>query len=130
MRFCGVLASLFVLLAARAAATQLTIIVLDPQARPVAGAIVELLPGKSAAPIAVHSTSAQGVVEFQVQPTSGLQVRILAPGFAAYASDDFRREESSITVHLRLAPVNQEVTVTATRTPVSGEAANSDVETL
>ena len=54
------------------------------------------------------------------------QVQVLAPGFAAETVDVSSQAE--ITVNLQLATASETVVVSATRTPVPGEAAGADVD--
>ena len=125
MRFLRILAGVLLLVAA-ASAAELKVKVTDPQLAAVSGAQVILL--KGTAPLAVQTTSVEGVAEFHVDG-GPYQVRILAPGFAAETAD-VPKDQSSLTITLRVAPVSQTVVVTATRTPVPLEAANADVTSL
>ncbi len=77
--------------------------------------------------MAAQATSAEGVAAFRTE-SGPYQIRVLAPGFAAETVEVASQEE--ITVKLRLAVAAETVVVTATRTPVIGEAAGADVDTL
>jgi len=114
-------------LAASAFAADLKIRVLDPQSAAVAGARVELL--RQGGLAAAARTSAEGVVTFHDLSGNGWALRILAPGFAEQ-SLDVSANSPEITVKLLLAPASETVSVTATRSPVAGEAVGANVETL
>jgi vitamin B12 transporter len=118
-----------------ASAADLKIRVVDPQGAPVAGAQVSL---DTMADIAlvrvVRNTAGDGTVTFITDKGwVGCRVLVLAPGFAAetvQVSKQQIAEQAEITVNLRLATASETVVVSATRTPVLGEAAGADVETL
>ena len=108
-----VLVSLFLLISAASAAT-LSVKVVDPQSAPVAGAQIILMTAGSSVPLAVQTSSAEGLAHFRVPDGQGVSVRVLAAGFAqqdltANASQDVT------TVKLRLATASETVVVTATR---------------
>jgi vitamin B12 transporter len=131
MRFRGTFASL-VLLVASVSAADIKLRVLDPHSAAVSGAQVTLLPnGRDARPpLAVENTSAEGLVVFRgVTAAQPYRAQILAPGFAAQTMDVSSSAEV-ITVKLALAAAAETVVVTATRTPIPGESAGADVETL
>ncbi len=100
--------------------------VLDPQSVPVAGAQVFLLSDNKV--LGAQTTSAEGIAIFSVQGTVAYQLKILAPGFAQESMQVSSLSEA--LVNLRLANASETVTVSATRTPVAGEAAGSEVATL
>jgi vitamin B12 transporter len=102
--------------------------VLDPQSAVVAGAQVSLLRRGDPAVITTQTTSAVGDVTFRTQTAGQYQIRVLAPGFAVETRDV--PAETDLTVNLRMATASETVVVSATRTPVPGEAAGADVETL
>ena len=83
---------------------------------------------------AIPNWSPQNSLPPKVQPAfelpagGSLQIRVLAPGFAVETIP--LPLERELTVRLHLAPAAETVVVTATRTPVPGEAAGSDVDTL
>jgi vitamin B12 transporter len=128
MRFFRILTSVICLLAA-ASAAEIKIKVVDPQSAVVAGARVVLIAQGSATPVAVATTSAEGLVVFRGVGASPHQVQVLAPGFAAETIDLSPNAETA-TVNLRLAAAAETVVVTATRSPVPTEAAGAEVETL
>lgn len=128
MRFCQVVASLTVLLAA-ASATEIKIRVVDPQSAAVGGVRVELLAKGSSTVVAVDSTSAEGVATFRNVAQQTYRCRVLAPGFAAQ-SLDISASAEPVTVQLKLAPGSETVVVTATRNPVPTQDAGADVSTL
>lgn len=111
------------------ASAEIKIKVIDPQEAAVAGAEVQLLkPGKPA-PLDVKSTSAEGFAIFRETAPSAYRVQVLAPGFAPETADLSLKDETT-TVRLRVATAAETVVVSATRTPVTGQAAGADVETL
>ena len=82
--------------------------------------------------VATEFTSASGVATFHVQSSGACRIRVLAPGFAAETVDvppDVKPHDE-ITVTLHLATASETVVVSATRTPVPGEAAGADVDSL
>jgi len=109
--------------------------VVDPQSAAVARAKVSLLrdDGKI---VASQFSDATGYVLFHlghVVGLTGLKIEVLAPGFArevvpAPISD--KEVVSDFVIGLRLATASETVVVSATRTPVAGEAAGADVDTL
>jgi vitamin B12 transporter len=125
------LVALFLLVVlAAASAADLKVKVIDPQSAAVSGAQVTLfVTGTKASSTRTGTTSAEGIVTFGGLSLSVYQVQVLAPGFASYNEVDPGHAEI-ITVQLRLATTSETVVVTATRTPVPGEAAGADVETL
>jgi outer membrane cobalamin receptor len=128
-----VLAGLFfvVLLGAAASASDLKVKVVDPQSAALAGAQVNLMPASGGKILATQNTSAEGAALFRM-PTGAVsadyKVQVLAPGFAAETVSVASQAE--ITVRLRLATAAETVVVSATRTPVAGEATGADVDTL
>ena len=131
-----VLAGLFfvVLLGAAASAADLKVKVVDPQSAALAGAQVNLMPASGGKILATQNTSAEGAALFRM-PTGAVsadytdcKVQVLAPGFAAETVAVASQTE--ITVRLRLATAAETVVVSATRTPVAGEATGADVDTL
>ncbi|MGD0791402.1 MAG: TonB-dependent receptor [Terriglobales bacterium] len=131
MRFSRVFATIFSLLFVflAIASAEIKIKVVDPQDAVVAGAQVQLLKLGKPAPVAVQSTSAEGLVIFRTAAASSYRVQVLAPGFAAETVDVPLTAEA-ITVRLRLATAAETVVVTATRTPVPSQAAGADVDSL
>jgi vitamin B12 transporter len=153
--FVGICSSIFLLLIFAAAASAadskdkiLTVKVLDPQSAAVAGAQVSLI-GSGGKVLAAQSTSAEGVatltypaddshkvdgshqVRDSYQADDSYQIKVLAPGFAEENIAGKQVEkQTEITVRLHLTTASETVVVSATRTPVPGEAAGSDVDTL
>ena len=111
------------------ASAEIKIKVVDPQDAVVAGAQVQLLRVGKAAPAAVLSTSAEGVVIFRETASSSDRVQVRAPGFAA-ETVELSPKSDVLTVKLRVAAAAENVVVTATRTPVPSQAAGADVSTL
>ncbi len=125
-----VLVGLFfvLLLSAAASAADFKVKVVDPQSAAVAGAQVSLLRENDAKVLATQTTSAEGAATFRVLDAGPYQIQVLAPGFAADIVDVSSQTE--VTVSLRLATASETVMVTATRTPVPGEAAGADIDAL
>jgi vitamin B12 transporter len=128
-----VVAGLFfvVLLGAAASAADLKVKVVDPQSAALAGAQVNLMPASGGKILATQNTSAEGAALFRMLTgavSADYKVQVLAPGFAAETVSVASQAE--ITVRLRLATAAETVVVSATRTPVAGEATGADVDTL
>ena len=113
-------------LVASAVAADITVKVLDPQSAAVAGARVELHLGDKV--IATETTSAEGVAILHPPAVGQYEVTILAPGFSLETRT--LESQSEVTVTLHLSTASETVVVSATRTPVPGEAAGSSVDTL
>ncbi|MGB9236664.1 MAG: TonB-dependent receptor [Terriglobales bacterium] len=124
----SVIACLVLLLSVVASAVDLKVKVLDPQSAAVAGAQVSLLRTKETAVLATQITSAEGIATFRIPSAESCQIQVLAPGFAAETIDV--PSQAELTVNLRLATASETVVVSATRTPVPGEAAGADVDSL
>ena len=120
--FAGLLPIL--LLAVAASAADLNVKVLDPQSAVVAGAQLSLLRAGDARILATQTTSAEGVATFHTADSGPFQLKVLAPGFAAERVDVSSKSE--FTIRLHLATASETVVVSATRTPVPGEAAGSE----
>ncbi|HEY4840842.1 MAG TPA: TonB-dependent receptor [Terriglobales bacterium] len=117
-------------LSAAASAADLNVKVVDPQSATVAGAQVSLVcaGGESKVLLATRSTAADGALTLIRPAGRPCQVRVLAPGFAAETIEV--SSQADIIVRLHLAIAAETVVVSATRTPVPGEAAGADVDTL
>ena len=115
------------LLTSAASAADLKIKVLDPQSAAVAGAEVSLVRPSDQTIIATRTTSAEGTTTFRDE-SGPLQLKVLAPGFAEERIDV--STQSEITINLRVASASETVIVSATRTPVPGEAAGADADSL
>jgi outer membrane cobalamin receptor len=114
-----------------AAAADLKIKVVDPQSAAVAGAQVSLVcpGGEVESLLATRNTAADGTATLMTKAGwRGCRIQVLAPGFAAETVEVSSQTE--ITVNLRLATAAETVVVSATRTPVPGEAAGADVDGL
>jgi len=120
--------SLVLLFSVAAAAADLKIKVVDPQSAAVAGEQVTLVRATEKMP-ATQMTSAEGMAVLHVSGTGPYQVKILAPGFAA-ETVEVPSQAETFTVTLHLATAAETVVVSATRTPVAGEAAGADVDSL
>jgi len=107
-----------------AVAADLKLRVLDPESAAVPNAEVFLFDGKKI--IATQTTTAEGTTTFHADHASDLQVR--APGFAQQTINV--SDESDITIHLTVAPASETIVVSATRTPVPGEATAASIDTL
>ena len=123
--FAALLTALLFSLAAFA--SDVAVKVLDPQSAAVAGAQISLLRPNDAKVVATQLTSAEGVTVFHTKESAPFRIKVLAPGFAAETVDV---EKSEVTVHLHLATAYETVVVSATRTPVPGEVAGADTDTL
>ena len=119
---------LLLFLSVASSAADLKVKVVDPQSAAVPGAQLSLFRHNETKAVATRITSSEGTATFQSLNRSSYTLKVLAPGFAAETIDV--SEQSELTVHLHLAPASETVVVSATRTPVPGEAAGSDVDTL
>src|SRR5258708_5804902 len=127
MRFSGVVAGIFFLLAV--ASAECKIKVGDREDARVAGRQVQLLQGGKPAPAGVLSTSAEGMVFFREPPSSAYRVIVLAPGFAPEATD-LSATSATVTIKLRVATAAETVVVTATRTPTPEQETASSISLL
>ena len=118
---------LLALLSLPALAADLNIKVLDPHSAAVSGAQVQLLLVDNGRIVATQITSPEGTATFQTAGNEKYEVKILAPGFAV---ETIAVSSIELTVNLRLATAAETVVVTGTRSPVPGEAAGADVDTL
>lgn len=116
------------ILSAAAAAADLTVKVLDPRSAAVRGAQVSLILRNESRIVETQISSAEGLAWFHLSAEGKYQIRVLAPGFAPESLEVSNQTE--LTVNLHLATAAETVVVTATRTPVPGEAAGADVDTL
>jgi len=113
-------------------AADIKVKVVDPQGAAVAGAQVSLLGRSETKVIATQTTSAEGAALFYIAGTGSYRIQVLAQGFAAERAEisSSSAPQAEITVNLRLATAAETVVVSATRTPVVGEAAGADVDSL
>jgi vitamin B12 transporter len=118
----------FLLLSIAASASELSVKVIDPSSAAVPGAQVLLIRSSDSKVLRTAVTSAEGTARITLPDAGSIRVRVLAPGFAAESVDVSGQNE--VTINLRLAPAAETVMVTATRSPVTGEAAGADVNTL
>src|SRR5208282_3502399 len=109
MRCSRIFASIFFLLAtfssivllSTSASAEIKIKVVDPSDAAIAGAEVQLL--KLGKPLAVQSTSAEGLVIFREVASGPYRVIVLAPGFAAETVDLSPTATAEVvTIKLRL----------------------------
>ena len=107
MRFFRVLASVICLLAA-ASAAEIKIKVVDPQSAVVAGAQVVLTFKNGSTPVAVATTSSEGLVVFQNVAAGSYHAQVLAAGFAP-AATDLSPDAELATIKLRLAAAAETV---------------------
>jgi vitamin B12 transporter len=126
--FVGVLVGVILSFSLAASAADLKVKVVDPQAAAVAGAQVSIVSGISGRIVNSQSTSAEGMATLRTPGGGAYQIQVLAPGFAVETVEASGQAE--ITVSLRLATASETVVVSATRTPVPGEAAGADVDVL
>ncbi len=131
MRFSLFLRGIFPLLAVfvAAASAEITIKVVDPQDAAVAGAQVQLLQAGKAGLVGAQSTSSEGLAIFRATVPGSYRVQVLAPGFAV-AEGNVVTSDETLTIKLAISTSAQTVVVTATRSPVPGEASGADVDTL
>ncbi|MGA7751522.1 MAG: TonB-dependent receptor [Candidatus Sulfotelmatobacter sp.] len=115
-------------LSAVALAADLKVKVLDPSSAAVSGAQVLLVRVSDTKILSTQITSAEGHAVFHLPDAGSYQIKVLAPGFAAENVDVSSQAE--LTIKLRLAPASETVVVSATRTPVPGEAAGADFDSL
>jgi outer membrane cobalamin receptor len=120
---------LVVFLLAAASAAELKVRVIDPKSAPVAGAQVELLEQSATTPLAVESTSPEGLAAFAGLADRQYRVRVLAQGFASLTSK-VPSAQAALTITLQLAPVTETVVVSATRSPIPSEMAGAEVVSL
>jgi vitamin B12 transporter len=132
MRFLRILAGLVILETILAAASdaEIKIKVVDSQSAAVARARVELYVKDTTTPLAVESTSPEGLATFHSTASAAYWVRVLAPGFAEQTSDIPSSTDEPVLLELRIAPWSQTVVVTATRSPVPSDSANASVASL
>jgi outer membrane cobalamin receptor len=119
--------SLSLLFSVTALAADLNIKVVDPQSAAVSGAQIAMICGENNI-VATRNTSAEGNAALPSKQNSSCQIRVRAAGFA----EEFVpvSEEPELKIVLHLATASQTIVVTATRTPVPGEAAGADVDVL
>ena len=119
-------------LCASAFAADLSIRVVDSQSAAVPGARVELIAKQSSRPVAVETTSAQGLVRFRQIPDGEFRIHVLAPGFKEQWQDasSSAGEAGPLTVGLELAVASETVVVSATRTPLPGNESGASVDVL
>jgi vitamin B12 transporter len=119
---------------AAASAAEVRVKVVDPQGAVVAGAEVSLLSAEGGRVRATQTTSADGVAVLRTQAEGPYRITVLAAGFAV-ENVEAKKDAGEIAIHeitvkLRLATAAETVVVSATRTPVPGEAAGADVDSL
>lgn len=119
-----------VFLSASLFGADLKIKIVDPHSGGVAGAQVSLLPSGDSTPLAVLSTSGEGVVSLNGLSDGQYRLQVLAPGFAPLTSDITVPQPSTFTVHLAVAGTSEIVVVTATRTPFPEQESGASVSTL
>lgn len=119
-----------VFLSASLFGADLKIKIVDPHSGGVAGAQVSLQPSGDSTPLAVLSTSGEGVVSLNGLSDGQYRLQVLAPGFAPLTSDITVPQPSTFTVHLAVAGTSEIVVVTATRTPFPEQESGASVSTL
>jgi vitamin B12 transporter len=122
------LAVFWLLFSSFAFASDVTIKVVDPQAKVVPGARVVLVRSGESASFQVQSTTSEGEAVFSGVKPGGYQVRVLAPGFA-FSEGDIT-VPGTMTVQLKIAAPNENVQVTATRTPLPSDESGASIATL
>lgn len=116
-----------------ALASELTVKVVDSSSAAVSGAEVDVFAETSSRPIAINTTSAQGIANFTKLPDGALRIHVLAPGFAEASqtiSTQHTDEHSAVTIALQLAPVTETVSVSATRTPLRTDETGASMALL
>jgi vitamin B12 transporter len=116
------------LLSVAAFAAELKVKVIDPHSAAVAGAQVSLADASGSSILATRTTSGEGVADFRIPDRGTILVQVLAPGFAAATIAS--PSQGELTVSLHIVAASETVVVSATRTPVVGEAAGADIESL
>ncbi len=124
----GSILGVVLFLSVAAAAADLKIKVVDPQSAAVAGVQVSLRRVNESKILATQTTSAEGTALLRIQGGGPYRIQVLAPGFAKETVEV--SEQADITVNLRLATASETVVVSGTRTPVPGEAAGADIDSL
>jgi vitamin B12 transporter len=119
----------FVILAT-ASAAELKVKVIDPQSAAVSGARVELYVKETTTPVAIETTSPEGMATFHPPASPAYWLRVLAPGFAEQIAQVSSPNEELLTIPLHIALASQTVVVTATRSPVPSQSANASVAVL
>jgi len=119
--------ALLALFSLPAFAADVTVKVVDPDSAAVIGAQVLLLAAHNGRILASEITSAGGSATLRTSFSGPSEIRVLAPGFAA---ETISVSSAELTVTLRLATAAENVVVSGTRTPVPGEAAGADIDTL
>src|SRR5712671_5086663 len=123
---------IFVSLAA-ASAADLKVKVIDPNSAAVSGAQVYLFSKGTDTPLRGATTSAEGNATFSglssTESSGGLQLQVLAPGFAQETAD-VAAGNDVVNIQLRLAAAAETVVVTATRTLVPAEETGASISTL
>jgi vitamin B12 transporter len=109
-------------------AADITIKVVDPESAVVPGVSVLLLRSGTPKPVAVQTTSGNGIAHFSGLQGGSYEVRVLAPGFASLTAK--ANSPGELTLRLRMATATQNVVVSATRTPVPGEETGAEVSSL
>ena len=114
-------------------ASGLTVRVVDSSSAAVSGAEIQIYAELSSRPLAIDTTSAQGIATFTNLPDGPFHIRVLAPGFAEVNQEVSARrseEQSTVTIALQLAPVTETVTVSTTRTPLPTDETGASIAVL
>ena len=133
MRFLRILTGSIVLgfvILATASAAELKVKVIDPQSAAVSRARVELYVKETTTPVAIETTSPEGMATFHPPASPAYWLRVLAPGFAEQIAQVSSPNEELLTIPLHIALASQTVVVTATRSPVPSQSANASVAVL
>jgi len=118
------------LLLSVASAADLKVRVLDPHAAAVTGARIILLRDGNNAPVAVQTTSADGLANFTGLSDGTFRINVLAAGFAQQDLATKVPRDGMLDIKLRLTATPQTVEVTAARTPVQSDETGSAVTGL
>ena len=109
-------------------AADLRVKVVDPQSAAVPNAQLQLIRPSDQSIVATQTTSAEGQATFHLDSSATLQLKVLAPGFAEETRDI--QNQSDLTINLHIAPSSETILVSATRTPVPGESAGTNADSL
>lgn len=130
MRIARLLPVFLLLLSAAAFAADFNVRVTDPQGAVVSGARVTLYTHDQR-PVAVATTSAEGVATFHEIPGANDHLVVLAPGFMeANVQLNSGSPASTIQVTLKIAGEARTVVVTAAATPIVVEESGSSVSAV
>lgn len=106
----------------------LKVLVVDQKSSAVSGARVAVYAANSHQTLALGESNARGMATFRNLNASGLQVEVLAPGFAPLTMAV--KDAAEVTAQLKLAMQSETVVVTAAPSPVEAGLTGLNVSTL